>query len=135
MSAARSQPPPSVDVEELLGRAGQLEAQELERFVKGVLTLRAKRIAPCLPDEEASLLSNIQKRVEPKVQRRFEELNEKRKADALSADELEELRCLTDEFEQVDAERAESLSKLAWLRNISLSALMVELGLRPPHYA
>lgn len=97
-----------------------------------MLTLRAKRIAPCLPDEEGSLLSNIQRGVEPKVQQRVEELNEKRKAEALSADELEELRCLTDEFERLDAERAESLSKLAWLRNVSLSALMAELGLRPP---
>lgn len=132
MSRLKSQPP--ISIEELLSGAEQLETPELERFVRDVLTMRAKRIAPCLPDEEARLLEKINQGVGRKSQERFEELSAKRRSETLRPDECEELLLLTEEIERADAERVQSLSKLAWLRKVSLRVLMADLGLRPPDY-
>lgn len=124
-----------VSLNELITGADQLEPADLERFVTDVLTLRAKRIAPCLPDEEGALLEKINQGLSPEAQKRFELLTAKRQSASLTGDELNEFIQLTDQIERVDAERAQSLSKLAWLRRVSLRTLMAELGLHAPDYA
>lgn len=43
-----------VSLEELLNGVAQLDTPELERFVSQVLTIRARRIAPSLPETEAN---------------------------------------------------------------------------------
>lgn len=124
-----------VSLDELLSGVAQLDTPELERFVSQVLTLRAKRIAPCLPAAEAGLLEKINQGLSPEAQQRYDDLTAKRRAETLTAEEHQELLTLIDRIEQADAERAQALTDLARLRQMSLTTLMNELGIRPPDYA
>jgi len=123
-----------VSVNELLNGVAQLDTPELEHFVAQVLTLRAKRVAPCLPEEEAALLEKINQGLPPDVQHRYDEITAKRRAETLTPEEHRELLALIDRVEQADAERVQVLSELAQRRNVSVTALMAELGIHPPEY-
>jgi hypothetical protein len=124
-----------VSLDELLNGVAQLDMPELERFIAQVLTLRAKRIAPGLPKEEAGLLEKINQGLSPDAQRRYDELTAKRRAETLTSEEHQELLALIDRIERADAERAQTLTDLARLRKVSVTTLMSELGIRPPEYA
>jgi hypothetical protein len=124
-----------VSLDELLNGVAQLDMPELERFISQVLTLRAKRISPCLPKEEAGLLEKINQGLSPDAQRRYDELTAKRRAETLTSEEHQELLELIDRIERADAERAQTLTDLARLRKVSVTTLMSELGIRPPDYA
>ncbi len=126
-------PPDSVDA--LLHSAAQLEAPELERFVERVLALRAERVAVALPADEAFLLKRINAGLPASVQRRYDELTAKRRAERLDPEERQELLALTDRVERADAERLRALAQLAQLRQVSVAALMAELHMRAPEYA
>lgn len=74
----------------------------------------------------------VQIGVPPDLQKRYNELIAKRQAEILTADEYEELLRLTHETEKLEARRMEYLGELARLRGTSLTALMENLGIRPP---
>jgi len=122
-----------VSLDDLLNGVEQLDAPELERFVSQVLTLRAKRVAPCLTGQESRLLEKINQGLPPGVQQRYDHLTAKRHAEKLAPDEHQELLGLIDRVEQADAERLQALGELAQLRQVSLKALMAELGIRKVH--
>lgn len=122
-------------MDELLNGVAQLDTPELEQFISQVLTLRAKRIAPSLPEEEARLLEKINQGLPPDVQQRYDELTAKRRAETLTPEEHEELLDLIDRIEQADAERVQALAELAQRRGVSITTLMAELGIRRPAYA
>lgn len=124
-----------VSLDELLNGVAQLDTSELEHFISQVLTLRAKRVAPSLPKEEAGLLQKINQGLPPDVQQRYDELTAKRRAETLTPEEHQELLALIDHIERADAERVQALTELAQLRNVSVTTLMAELGIRPPAYA
>lgn len=124
-----------VSLDELLNGVAQLDTPELERFVSQVLTLRAKRVAPCLPEEEAGLLEKINQGLSPAAQQRYDELTAKRRAETLTSEEHQELLTLIDRIERADAERAQTLTALARLRKVSVTTLMANLGIRLPDYA
>jgi hypothetical protein len=124
-----------VSLDELLNGVAQLDTPELEHFISKVLTLRAKRIAPSFPKEEAELLQKINQGLPPDVQQRYDELTAKRQAETLTPDEHQELLALIDRIEQADAERVQALAELAQLRNVPVTTLMAELNIRRPAYA
>jgi len=100
--------------------------------VSQVIALRAKRQAPSLPQVEAELLLKINAGVPPDIQERYDELLAKRQAETLTPDEYAELLRLTEQVEELEVQRVEYLVALARLRGTSLTALMADLGLRPP---
>jgi hypothetical protein len=118
-------------IPELLKTVEQLSLSELEQFVSQVLALRAKRRAPSLPQTEAELLLKINQGMPPEVQARYSELIDKREAETLTPDEYDELLCLTDQVEEVEARRLKYLTELAELRQTTLSGLMKDLKIRP----
>jgi hypothetical protein len=120
--------------EQLLRAVEQLKPDELEHFVAQVVALRAARIAPSLPHDEAALLERINQGLAPQLQHRFDVLVERRRQATLTAEEHSELVALTDQIEQFDADRATALAQLAVLRRTSVSELMQSLGLQPPTY-
>jgi len=124
-----------VSLDELLNGVAQLDTPELEHFISHVLTLRAKRIAPSLPTEEAEVLEKINQGVPSDIQQRYDELTAKRRAETLTPHEYQELLALIDRIEQADAERVQALTELAQFRKVSVMTLMAELGIRPPPYA
>jgi hypothetical protein len=123
-----------VTLDELLNGVEQLNTPDLEFFVSQVLVLQARRRAPCLPRDEAELLQKINQGLPADVWQRFDELNEKRRAETLTSEEHEELLELIDEIEQWDARRVEYLAALAQLRNMSIRSLMNQLGIHRPAY-
>lgn len=124
-----------LSLDELLNGVAQLDTPDLERFVSQVLTLRAKRIAPCLPEKEAGFLEKINQGLSSEAQRRYDDLTAKRRAEILTAEEHQELLTLIDCIERADAERTQALADLARLRKVSLTTLMNELGIHPQDYA
>lgn len=119
----------------LLKAVGQLNQSDLEQFVFQVIALRARRQASSLPRAESELLLKINKGVSLDLQARYNELIAKRQAETLTPDEYEELLGLTQQVERLDVHRLEHLAELARLRGTSLTALMENLGIRPPSYA
>ena len=123
-----------LSTDELLKAAGQLNQRELEQFAFQVIALRAQRQAPSLPQVEAELLLKINQGVSPEVQKRYDELIAKRRAESLTPNEYEELLHLADQTEKLETRRMEHLAELARLRRISLTNLMGNLGIRSPAY-
>lgn len=123
-----------LSTDELLKAVGQLSRPELEQFAVQIITLRAQRRAPSLSQAEAELLLKINQGLPPEVQKRYNELVVKRRAESLTPDEYDELLRLTDQAENLEARRMEYLAELARLRQTSLVKLMKNLGIRPPAY-
>ena len=121
-----------VSAEQILKAVEQMQEQEFEAFVTQVLLLRAQREAPRLSLSESELLLKINQGLDDQLQNTFNQLIAKRQAMTISDAELEELIQLTDRIEQLDAERIESLAKLARLRQRSLTQVMQDLNIQPP---
>lgn len=124
-----------VSTDELLHSVASLPAAELEQFVARVLALRARLKAPSIPEQEAKLLGRINAGLSATQQQRFATLDHKRQEETLTDREHQELLALTDQMEQQNVERMQSLSKLALLRQVPLTTLMRNLGIRTPPYA
>ena len=123
-----------LSTDELLKAISQLNQPELDGLVFQIIALRARRQAHSLPQDEARLLLKINQGLSPKVQKRYDELIAKRRAESLTTDEYDELLRLTNQIENLEARRMEYLAELARLRQTSLTKLMENLGIRPPAY-
>lgn len=124
-----------VSSEELLRAVEQLPPPELAAFTEKVLALRLRQAAPVLSQDETELLMRINQGVPADIQLRYDTLIAKRAAETLTAEEHAELLRLTDQIEQIDANRMEQLVALAQMRQISLAQLLRDLGIGNPTYA
>jgi hypothetical protein len=120
--------------EKLLNAVEQLSLPDLEQFVSQVLALQAQRRANNLPQAEAELLLKINQGIPSDTQQYYDELMAKRQAEILTPEEHSELLHLTEQIENLQAQRMEYLVELARLRGISLTALMKNLGIQMPTY-
>lgn len=118
--------------EDVLAAIEQLAPAEMEMVSRRLLHLQARRKAPHLSEREAELLREIYRAKRPGFQERFDELNARRRACALTPQEHDELLRLVDESEAFTVRRLEALAELAQLRQVPLPALMKQLGLNPP---
>ena len=132
MSVVRIEAELSFD--KLLNAVEQLSLPELEDLMSQVMSLQAKRKAPCLSADETELMLKINQGLSPDMQMRFDELVGKLQAETLTQEEHQELLALTDQIEKTDAERIKYLAELARIRGISLDVLMEELEIHPPAY-
>jgi hypothetical protein len=123
-----------VSTEELVKAAAQLEAPEFNQLVARLLDLRAQRLVPRLSASEADLLTIINQGLPAALRQRYDELTARRDAHTLTPAEHAELLGLTNQVENLEAQRAEALVALAALRKRPLSALMQDLGLSPPSH-
>jgi hypothetical protein len=124
-----------VSTEQLLHSVANLPANDLEAFVTKVLTLRAKLKAPSITNTEAQLLTQINQGLSTQDQGRWTQLEQKRQAETLTKEEYQELLKLNDQMEQINVVRMQALTKLAFIRQISITTLMQNLGIRTPDYA
>jgi hypothetical protein len=123
-----------LSMEQLFKAVQQMPQNELEKFVAWVLALRAQYYVPRLSEAESELLLKINRGLPFNLQRRYDELTEKRRAETLTPNEHEELLRLTEQVEKLHVERLEYLCKLSDLRQVPLPALMDELGIQPRAY-
>jgi hypothetical protein len=124
-----------IDFAEVLNGLARLETRDLAQLVEQVLALQARRRAPSLPKNEADLLQKINQGPRPEVRQRYAELTAKLRAETLMPEEHQELLHLIDQIELADAERMQHMITLAQVRQVSVDALMHQLGIYPPAYA
>jgi hypothetical protein len=121
--------------DELLKMVEQLSSPELEQFIFRVFALHVQRKKPQLPNREFELLFKANQNMPDDIQIRYDELIAKRQAETLTTDEYQQLLQLTEQIEQFEAIRIETMAELAQLRQTSLTHLMKELNIHPPAYA
>ena len=124
-----------IDFDEVLNGLARLETNDLAQLVEQVIALQARRRAPSMPKNEADLLQKINQGPPPEVRRRYGALTAKLRAETLMPEEHQELLHLIDQMELADAERMQHMITLAQVRQISVDALMQQLGIHPPAYA
>ncbi|VAW42952.1 hypothetical protein MNBD_CHLOROFLEXI01-2494 [hydrothermal vent metagenome] len=116
----------------LLNSLRQLTPNELNEVSKQTALLRARRLAPNLPQKEAELLLKINQGIIPEGTRaRCAALTKKSRQGNLTDEEQSELMTLVNQIELLNAKRIEYLAQLASLRKTTLSELMDDLELKP----
>jgi hypothetical protein len=123
-----------MSLDELIKAANQLDGTDLERLLQQVVVLRTQRKAHVLPAEEAQLLDKINQGIPPELRVQYQVLRAKREAENLTEFEYDTLIQLSNQIEQLGAQRLEALANLAQLREVSLSQLMETLGIQPVNY-
>jgi hypothetical protein len=123
-----------MSITELLKVVNQLNEPDLDQLLDQVLLLRAKRKNNILSAAETDLLLQINQGVPAALHHKYQALKKKRDEGTLTGGEHEELLELSDRIEILAAERAGSLVKLAQLRQVPLTQLMNELGIKAPDY-
>jgi hypothetical protein len=123
--------PVEIELDAVMSGVAQLDTPSLERFAAQVNTLLARRKTPHLTRRETELLQRINQ--EPPVdQKRYRQLDDKRRAETLTPAEHQELLDLIAVNEQADGERLRCLVELAQLRGVGFDELLSSLGIAPP---
>ncbi len=129
MSAMSTNVSEPIDSDQLLKQVAQFDTATLEHLAFQINNLVAQRKTRHLPKREVELLQQINRGVPMAVRQRYNLLNEKLLGKTLTPEEEQEFGCLVDQIEQADGERLQNLIELAQLRNLSLDALMAQLGI------
>ena len=87
-----------------------------------------------MQSDEAKLLFQVHRSLSPEIQRRWNELIEKRDEESLTPFEYEELLQLTEDVEGVNVQRLEALAQLAIDRGVDLRTVMHQLNIPEPSY-
>ncbi|MFS8116972.1 MAG: STAS/SEC14 domain-containing protein [Microcoleus sp.] len=116
---------------DLLQAVEQLSQPELEQFIEQVIQLRAKNIAVSLPTQESELLIKINQGLPEELQHLYQALIDKRDRETLTKSEYQQLLESTEQVEKYQAQRLEYLTQLAQIRQISLTKLITQMGLKP----
>ena len=123
-----------MSITELLQSVDRLNEPDLDQLLDRVLLLRAKRKNNILSAAETDLLLQINQGVHTELHQQYQALKKKQDAEILTGGEYEELLELSDRIEIIAAARAGSLVKLSQLRQVPLTQLMNELGIKAPNY-
>jgi hypothetical protein len=121
-------------IDGLVRTAELLKLSQLEELINRLKALRQQRLLKRLPGDEAELIDRINNWLPPDIQEQLSALIAIRDAGTLPADQENELTALLDKAKEAHNQRVQVLTELAGLRNISLTALMNELGVRFPDY-
>lgn len=124
-----------LSVQQIISATGKLSLPDLEKVFASVLTLRAQRKHPSLPEAEVALLEQINSGLPQPLRERLRELKAKRADHSINDAEYEELTRLVLQAEELHATRMTALGELALLRGVALDALMDQLGIRFPENA
>jgi hypothetical protein len=87
--------------------------------------------SPHLSADESALLQKINQGLPEALWQEYQGLVAKRRSDTLTLDEQTRLIALSDGIEEAHAERMEHVAELAARRQVSLKALMDQLGIKP----
>lgn len=120
------------DLELRLRREADREGVDAKSFVLGLIRGRLSRPEPS-PEarSESELLATISLGLSPDQWQRYRELKARRRSETLTSDEHAELIAITNQIEEDNVYRVQSLAELARRRQVPLRALMAELGIQP----
>jgi hypothetical protein len=120
-----------MSLEELILAANQLDEIDLDRLLHQIVFLRARRKTQVFPEVESQLLLKINQGIPANLQSQYQVLRQKQEAETLTETERQVLVQLSNQIEQIGAQRLEALASLAQLRQVSLLNLMETLGIQP----
>ncbi len=120
--------------QELLKATKQLDNSELKEFMRQLSAMYAQRQTPHLSQKESELLQKINQGIPESLWRPYKELVARRDAGEITPEEYEELIYLSDQIEELHAERIGYLVELAQLQQVSLTDLMDDLGIHPVNH-
>lgn len=124
----------TVSPDALLQQVRQLDDTSLGEFLDQAYLVQAQRRVPHLSEQETELLLRINTPLDEKVWQQYTTLYAKLEPETLTEAEHAALLELIDVVEIANAERIESLTKLAAMRGTTLKALMKQMGIGPrPH--
>jgi hypothetical protein len=123
-----------ISTEQIISAVAHLSLPELEQVFDHILALQAERKAAHLSAAESILLARINQGPPADLRERFALLKAKREEESLTDAEYQELTRLTDQAEELHADRIVALAELAKVRGISLPVLMAQLGIHFPEY-
>jgi hypothetical protein len=118
-----------VTPQQLLHAVEQLPAQQLTQFTSQVVRIRAKRLLPSLSLDESQLIKAINQTLPMHIQQKSEKLIQKRREELLMEAEYQMLLQLTAKSEKLQVTRAQAITDLAKLRNITVGELMRSMGI------
>ena len=123
------------ELELQLHHAAGLSGLDAKSFVLNLLREHLKR-SPAAPEvlSEKELLAEINRGLSTAEWKRYEELIDKRREETLTSDEHAELIATTDRLEEANVFRVQCLAELARRRQVTISDLMAELGIKPKIY-
>ena len=124
-----------VSASKLVQMAEQLSSAELDRLAQELATLRARRNAPLLSEDESALFATINQRLSEADRQRLAHLSERRHREELTSTEHCELLELQHPLEELHTSRMKALAQLAQLRGVTLANLMIQLGIQFPDHA
>jgi DNA repair photolyase len=116
---------------DLLQAVQQLSQPELEQFIEQIIQVKAQRIAPSLSTKESELLIKINQDLPQELRYLYQNLIEKRNQEILTESEYQQLLELTEQVEKYQAQHLEYLTQLAQMRQLSLTNLITQMGLKP----
>jgi hypothetical protein len=121
-----------LSTEEIISAVAELSLPEIEEVFDQVLALQAERKAPHLSSAESDLLARVNAGLPIDLVERLAMLRNKRENGSITDVEYEELTRLSDQAEEVHANRLAALVELAKLRGATLPALLDQLGIHFP---
>lgn len=121
--------------DQLINAVAQLPQPEFQKFLHTVDRIHPLHEEHRLSSHEADVLLKINQGIPSAIQRRYDELIEKRDERTLTPEEYQELLELTDRIELLDAKRMEHIVELARLRRQPLHTLLEELGVASSAHA
>jgi hypothetical protein len=124
-----------IDSQSLLRDADRMPVNELERFLKDINALLRRKRTQDKALRERQLLHKITNTVLDTAQReRYHALIEKLELSTMTDVEHAEMDILGNKEEKLRNQRVKYMIELAQLRAVSLSEVMVSLGLKPLAY-
>lgn len=123
------------ELELQLRHAASLSGLDTKSFVLDLLREHLSR-AQAAPEDlsEKQLLAEINQGLSAAEWKRYRELIDKRRNEALTSDEHAELIATSEQLEHANVFRVQCLAELARRRRITVDALMDELGIKPRVY-
>ncbi|MCU0393408.1 MAG: hypothetical protein MUE81_20030 [Thermoflexibacter sp.] len=112
----------------------ELSVMELDELMAQIVYLRRQKLPTVLSESETELLHKINKGLPSSIQKRYNFLINRRKAETLLPTEYEELLELTAYTENHNAQRLAYLLELAKLRNQTLDEIITALEIKPRLY-
>jgi hypothetical protein len=119
----------SPQINQLLTGVEQLSDSDFEAFANSFFHIRAVRRTKPLPSRETNLMLIINKGLGEKEQKRLFELDKVRISEKLTESEYNELTVISEQLEQLDADRLKAVAELAEIRNVPVLDLIKKLKL------
>ena len=125
-------PSRQLSTEQIISAVSRLSLPELEQVFDHVLALQAERKAAHLSAAESALLACINQGLPSALLERIAYLRARSEDESITDAEYEELTRLTDQAEELHADRMAALVELATCRGVSLTVLMDQLEILFP---